>query len=333
MTIRLDEVGDRIWLASPDANYVVSSNSVVIDTGGELIVVDTHSRPSDARAAIRQLTRSIDLPVRAVVNTHAHWDHWFGNQAYAQLPQAPPIVAAPGAHRSQSRDHGLESQAERQALLEHEIRTLDGRLSTAHDPAQVARLRAWRRDALAYRRELSSMRPFPATEPTARLTIEGSLRRVEVIHPGRGHTDGDLVVWCERGAVLATGDLVNGWIPFMGDSYPADWVVTLDAIRGLHPQVILPGHGAPADAAWLDLFRGYVLELVGAVRETLTAGLDLDDARLVIRDRLRADYQQVFDSRGGALRPWNELVLDNIEHVSSRIRRLEAASIGLAARP
>ena len=43
--------------------------------------------------------------------------------------------------------------------------------------------------------------------------------------------------------VVATGDLLHGWMPFMGDSYPPEWVATLDALDKLEFDHIIGGHG------------------------------------------------------------------------------------------
>jgi glyoxylase-like metal-dependent hydrolase (beta-lactamase superfamily II) len=40
---------------------------------------------------------------------------------------------------------------------------------------------------------------------------------------GRAHTDGDLHIYLPKEKVLATGDAVVGWMPFLNDGYPEDW--------------------------------------------------------------------------------------------------------------
>ena len=65
----------------------------MLDDG--VLVVDTHSRPSSARALIAQIGTITDKPVRFAVNTHFHWDHAQGNQAYpVAFPKQVAIVAS-----------------------------------------------------------------------------------------------------------------------------------------------------------------------------------------------------------------------------------------------
>ena len=66
---------------------------VVLDDA--VLVVDTHSRPSSARALIAQIRTITDKPVRYAVNTHFHWDHAQGNHAYpVAFPQQVAIIAS-----------------------------------------------------------------------------------------------------------------------------------------------------------------------------------------------------------------------------------------------
>lgn len=94
-------------------------------------------------------------------------------------------------------------------------------------------------------------------EPTHRVRAQADLdlggRIVRLIHPGRGHTDHDLVVHVPDAGVLFAGDLVEqGAEPSVGpDAYPADWPLALDALLALEPSVVVPGHGEPVDAAFV----------------------------------------------------------------------------------
>ena len=66
--------------------------------------------------------------------------------------------------------------------------------------------------------------------------------------------------------VVITGDAVIGWTPFMGDGYPEDWAGTLDRLAQLDFTHIIMGHGDVAERGWLRMFRGYVDDMVAAVR-------------------------------------------------------------------
>jgi glyoxylase-like metal-dependent hydrolase (beta-lactamase superfamily II) len=66
---------------------------ILLDDG--VLVVDTHSKPSAARALIAQIKTLTDKPVKCVVNTHFHWDHYQGNQAYVGVwPPGVEIISS-----------------------------------------------------------------------------------------------------------------------------------------------------------------------------------------------------------------------------------------------
>jgi glyoxylase-like metal-dependent hydrolase (beta-lactamase superfamily II) len=74
-------------------------------------------------------------------------------------------------------------------------------------------------------------------------------RTVTLVHPGRGHTDNDVVVWIAEERVLFAGDLVEeGGPPSFEDSFPLEWPDSLATILALGPDRIVPGHGAVVDA-------------------------------------------------------------------------------------
>src|SRR5438552_2802896 len=74
--------------ASP---LVVDSGCLACGDG--VVIVDTHSKPSAARLIVQELRGLTTKPVRYVVNTHFHWDHWHGNEVYpAAYPNAEIIT-------------------------------------------------------------------------------------------------------------------------------------------------------------------------------------------------------------------------------------------------
>jgi glyoxylase-like metal-dependent hydrolase (beta-lactamase superfamily II) len=87
-------------------------------------------------------------------------------------------------------------------------------------------------------------------------------RRVEIVHIGRGHTNGDLVVVVPDADVLFAGDLIDsaGLPPVGPDSVPEEWPATLDGLIGLMTAttVAIPGHGDPVDREFVFEQRGRI---------------------------------------------------------------------------
>ena len=90
-------MADGVYAAIAKPAYKVNCNAAIIFLGDSVLVVDTHSKPSAARSLIEQIKKITDKPVRYVVNTHFHWDHYQGNQAY---PSSSPPGKLRGSYAS-----------------------------------------------------------------------------------------------------------------------------------------------------------------------------------------------------------------------------------------
>jgi len=78
----IHKVADGVWAAVAAPAYKVNCNTAIIENSDGVMVVDTHSKPSAARVIVDKLRDITKKPVRYVVNTHFHWDHWHGNEVY-----------------------------------------------------------------------------------------------------------------------------------------------------------------------------------------------------------------------------------------------------------
>src|SRR4029453_15881237 len=79
----LKKGGEGLWAAGAGVRLKGNSNAAVIETNGRLVIVDTHSKPSAARALYTEIQAVSKKPVRKIVNTHFHSDHRQGNEGYA----------------------------------------------------------------------------------------------------------------------------------------------------------------------------------------------------------------------------------------------------------
>ena len=71
------------------------------------------------------------------------------------------------------------------------------------------------------------MKNFTPVLPTVTFgkthVIQDKAHDLHIEFHGRAHTAGDVVVFCPQKRVVATGDMILGGLPFMGDSYPKEW--------------------------------------------------------------------------------------------------------------
>lgn len=222
---------------------------VVRGTDG-LLVVDTrasHRQADELRDGLRVLGPA---PVRWVVNTHAHFDHTFGN---ARFPEA--------------------------RIIGH--RRVPAHLN-AHERPMLARWLAAERAPVDEWREVVVTPPDVLVDDAA--TMHVGDRRVDLRHLGRGHTDNDLVVHVPDAAAWLVGDLVEESGPPMygSGSFPLDWPATVaalvDQVGADRAAVVVPGHGAPVDRAFVAAQQAQLRAAADLIPSLHGAGLSLDRA-------------------------------------------------------
>ncbi|MBI4013203.1 MAG: MBL fold metallo-hydrolase [Candidatus Rokubacteria bacterium] len=312
------KVADGVHVAVATPAYKVNSNTAIIETDDGVLVVDSHSKPSAARAVVRQLRDLTPKPVRYVVNTHFHWDHWQGNEVYPAAYPNVEVITNDITREAMVRK-SLKRIQDHVRAVPAEVAKLQADLAAATDPGQRAELASNLRQAEAYLEEIRALKPALPTmafENTMRIFRRD--REIHLLHLGRAHTEGDVFVYLPKEKVVVTGDAVIAWTPFMGDGYPEDWGRTLARLERLEFTTMLMGHGEPAGKEWLAVFRGYVEDLVEAVRREAAAGATLDEVKQRVPDRLAPAYEQAF-SKYGPYRPWRQLILGNIERVYATV--------------
>lgn len=138
------------------------------------------------------------------------------------------------------------------------------------------------------------------------LVLDLGDRAVELVHPGRGHTGGDLVLRVPDADVVLAGDLVEESAPpsFGTDSWPMDWPLALDVVLGLTTPatVVVPGHGAPVDRDFVEEQRNTIGIVAETIRDLAGRGVPLDQAldaadwpwpRERLADAVRRGYEQL----------------------------------------
>ena len=188
-------------------------NVTLIGGASGLVVVDTQGSAAHARALVEDVRRIAAGPVVAAVNTHDHFDHSFGNGVIQESFGPLPIWATEAA-----------------AALT---------VPPAADGVDVTA------DVLA-----TAVVPADHTFSSV-ATIDLGDRLVELAHPGRGHTAGDLVVRLPDADVVLAGDLVESAAdPSVGaDSFLSEWPMTLEVVVRMltASSLVVPGHGEPVD--------------------------------------------------------------------------------------
>ena len=177
------------------------------------------------------------------------------------------------------------------------------------------------------------MSPARVTLPTMtfdrRLVIHRGGREVHLLFLGRAHTAGDVVAYIPSERVVATGDLMHGLLPYMGDGFPDEWPATLRALEALEFDRVIPGHGSIQEGkSVLAQFRGYVEEVAEKVSRGIERGQTPDElGKTITADTLASlkanDMSRRVDRELTALFPFQDRPLGMLhDSVASNIREV-----------
>ena len=311
------KVGEGVWMAVAAPAYKVNCNTAIIEDGDGVMVVDTHSKPSAARVIVDMLRELTPKPVRYVVNTHFHWDHWHGNEVYPAAYPGAEIVSNQITREAMVKK-GLKRIQDHVRGVPAEIARLREELVSA-PPARRDRLEADLRLARAYLAEVTALKPaLPTLAFERTMTLYRRDREIQLLHLGRAHTEGDVFAYLPREKIVITGDAVIGWTPYMGDGYPEDWAGTLDRLAQLDFTHIIMGHGEVVGREWLATFRAYVHDMVAAVRREVGTGATLEEVKQRVTAALAPTYEKPF-STYGEYRPWRIGVAGNVERTFAMV--------------
>ena len=128
------------------------------------------------------------------------------------------------------------------------------------------------------------------------MTLWMGRREVQIIHVGRSHTAGDTVVWLPKERVLFAGDTVEfGATPYCGDAHFKDWPGTLDAIRALKPEKLVPGRGRSLVNAreveeGLSGTAAFTSDLFAIAKRAVASGWDLGRTYREAMAQMRPKY-------------------------------------------
>jgi cyclase len=292
-------VAEGVYAAIAKPVYKVNCNAAIIFLDDAVLVVDTHSKPSAARALIEQIKKLTPKPVKFVVNTHFHWDHYQGNEAYPSSWPAGVEIISSEATRTSIEQRGIPRVKHEIVTMPAQIEQLKADLQKVSTPEQRASIQKDISEGEAYLAELKSMQiTLPTMTFDRSLILHRKSRTVELLWLGRAHTDGDVFVFLPKEKVLVTGDTLHGWTPYMGDSYPYDWIKTLDVAEKLDFDYVIAGHGdVMRGKQTFDLWKQYFRDLLDQTAAAYADGATLDQAKKRVSDYLIAKYAAKFDPR------------------------------------
>ncbi|AXI43742.1 MBL fold metallo-hydrolase [Sulfitobacter sp. SK011] len=261
-TITFDEIGRDLWAFTAEGD----PNSGVIIGDDSVMIVEAQATPRLANKVIDKVRSITDKPISHVVLTHYHAVRVLGASAYG----ADQIIMGDTA-RAMVVERGQED-------WDSEFQRFP-RLFEGHESIP----------GLTY----------PTTTFSDSMTIYLGNRRVDLMHLGRAHTAGDIVIHVPDENVMFTGDIVEDHSAcYCGDGHFIDWGNTLDNIASFDVDAIAPGRGGAligkdAVARAIDSTRDFVSSTYAPAVRVAARGGTLKEAWDAVRaacDPKFADY-------------------------------------------
>jgi cyclase len=143
---------------------------------------------------------------------------------------------------------------------------------------------AMARTNIVEHKQVGNVQPPDVSPARITFTTEAAVnlggKEVRAYYMGRGHTNGDAVIYFPALRVLHTGDLMAGTSPLIdynGGGSVVEWTKTLDNALKLDFDTVIPGHGAITNKAGLTTYRNNVEKMRNRVSGLIHEGKSQDD--------------------------------------------------------
>lgn len=275
-TITFEQLSAHCWAYTAEGD----PNSGVIIGDKFIMVSDATATPAMAQDLIARIRTVSDKPIKYVLLTHYHAVRVLGASAYI-AEGATEVIASQGT-LDLIIERGAEDMKSEMERFPRLFRGAEG-VPGLTWPTLV----------------IGGGDPTQGEIP-GKLTVDLGGVSVQIWQPGYGHTRGDTIAWVAAEKVLFSGDLVeyNAGV-YTGDAQLAEWPATLDALRALKAEAIVPGRGeamkgnADVNKA-LDYTKLWVETLFRCGKEAAAAQMDLKAAMAHTRQHMDPIFGQVF---------------------------------------
>jgi glyoxylase-like metal-dependent hydrolase (beta-lactamase superfamily II) len=229
-------------------NRGFNSNAGVVVTPEGVVVVDALGTPQLGEAMVAAIRKITGKPIRKVIITHYHADHFYGLQAFKKA--GAEVWAHYAAREYLDGGEGAARLAQRRADLAPWV----------DNATRLVRADVW----------LEGNRSF---------TLGGT--QFDIVHLGPAHSPEDVIIVVGKTGVIFTGDILfTGRVPFVGDADSKRWLETLSRLLDLKPHIMVTGHGAPSrnPTTDLSLTRDYLIFLRQTMGEAVEDFVPFDEA-------------------------------------------------------
>jgi glyoxylase-like metal-dependent hydrolase (beta-lactamase superfamily II) len=164
--------------------------------------------------------------------------------------------------------------------LPRQIEDLKKRLAAEGDAGKKSTLQTQLQSAESNYASQLELKPTPPNVTVQnRMTLFRGDREIQIRFLGRAHTAGDVVVFLPRERIVITGDMLTTGLSNMSDAFVNEWAATLEEMKKLDFDTILPGHGdAFTDKSKIDNYQAYLRDVWTEVSRLKQQGVSAEEA-------------------------------------------------------
>ena len=283
-----------VLFRAPEALDLWTATNVVVLVGDEDVTVfDANTRPGTTRQVMAEIRKMTEKPVRTLINSHWHMDHWSGNAEYRKEFPGVRIVSTLATRDYLKRMSAafFAASAEAGAVrgreeLEEAIRT--GKLT----PEERQRREQDIANSTTLAKEVAAIpHVLPDVAFQGALSLWSGRREIQLLEV-TGDATGSAVLYLPAEKILVTGDVLvspedgNGPPPWTTNSYAiTPWRDSLRRLAALDVKLIVPGQGpAMHDKAYLERTIDLYTAILDQVHAALERGLfRLEDVQAAVK--------------------------------------------------
>lgn len=273
--------GVYLFTTTPYGDVGFCGNSIAVVSSDGVLVFDTGGIPDTASTILAEVRNVTDQPVRYVVNSHWHWDHWGGNQVFASAFPGVQIITHETTRKLMMEveprwnDEGLKVQLP--GYVEMQEKNLAAARAAKKPESELEAMEELlKTDRNFLEQKTILKKTIPEVTFSDSMTLWMGEREIQ-IHHARAITAGDTYLYLPEQKILITGDTVLDPYPYsIGGTYPSDWLKTLREFQNLKPEIIIPGHGHPVNVAFLQKQTSLFEEVMKRVKAASDKGLTLE---------------------------------------------------------
>jgi len=226
-------LADGVYAAIHIDGGAAISNAGIINLGDRTLIYDAFFTPQaakDLRATAEEIT---GRPVDAVIDSHDHNDHIWGNQAFSQDTDIISTVRTHQLIATEGIDYLVSFKEDAAANLE----STQAQYQAAEDDNQRRQLSIW----VDYYQGFLEAEPtlkvrFPNVTFDERLVFHGVERSAELISYTGGHAESDCVLFLPQDGIVFMSDLLFiECHPWLGGGDPESLLHILEEVSALEP--------------------------------------------------------------------------------------------------